>query len=375
MLNTLYLVLLLLAVTATLAWAVLAGALKVSPVASWRLAAVNLLLVLAVLMLRERAQGSWWSWLGPDLLSLAGFALGRDALGLLFKRRRPWRADLLVLALLSLGYLALPPDASSQRAYVLLYSAGGVWFFAALAWDVGRANAAAFGARAGWALALPFAAAAGFMGMRYLVALRHPGQLAQLPEPTLWAFVTLTLLLNVSLVACVLTRLLAVLRQRAEHDGLTGLMNRRAFETRLRYEQLRAQRQPPGFALIMIDLDHFKRINDEQGHAAGDEALAQTAARLRGQLREIDALARLGGEEFAVLLPATPLAGALQVAERLRATLAEEPMRLQGQPRAVTASFGVAHSERGEPDSLLQRADAALYRVKGSGRNAVAAAD
>ena len=126
---------------------------------------------------------------------------------------------------------------------------------------------------------------------------------------------------------------------------------------------------------MLIDLDHFKRINDELGHEAGDQALIETAKRLRGQLREIDALARLGGEEFVVLLPATPPAGAMLVAERLRAALAATPMRLTGRDWALSASLGVAHSDGGDSAQMLRRADEALYRVKVAGRNAVASGD
>ncbi|MFN4115339.1 MAG: diguanylate cyclase [Inhella sp.] len=363
------LVLMLLAGTATLGWAAMASVLRISPHASWRLAAANALLAAAVLLLLRRGEAnSLLHWPLPDLLSLSAFALARDAVRLLFKLGSSRRFDACALALLLFAYAGMAPGPTSLNAYILVYSLGAAWFLGWLAWDVSRANARTLGRRAGLALAAPFALATLFMLSRPLVVQR--GDAALLPVPTLWAFIELLLLLNISLVVCVMARLLQVMRLRAEQDSLTGLMNRRAFEARLRHEQLRLQRGGAGYALVLIDLDHFKRINDELGHQAGDQALMQTAVRLREGLREIDALARFGGEEFVVLLPATPQPAALQVAERLRNALAAQPMQLAGRDWTLTASLGVAHSDGG--GDLMQRADAALYRVKADGRNAVA---
>src|SRR5919106_4100001 len=113
-------------------------------------------------------------------------------------------------------------------------------------------------------------------------------------------------------------RLLAELRLAAATDPLTGLLNRRAFADRCRDELARARRTGEAFATLLIDVDHFKQINDRDGHAAGDEALVGLAAALTGELREIDTVARIGGDEFAVLLPATGVAAAHATAERLR---------------------------------------------------------
>jgi diguanylate cyclase (GGDEF)-like protein len=366
---TLNLVLMMLAGTATLGWSAMAGVLRISPRASWRLAAANALLAAAVLLLLRRGEvSSLLHWPLPDLLSLAAFALARDAVRLLFKQGSSRRFDASVLALLLFAYAGMEPGPASLNHYILVYSLGAAWFLGWLAWDVGVANASAFTRRAGIALAAPFALAALFMLSRPLLV--QQGDPALLPVPTLWAFIELLLLLNISLVVCVLARLLQVMRARAEQDGLTGLMNRRAFEARLRHEQQRLLRGGAGYALVLIDLDHFKRINDELGHAAGDQALVQSAERLRAGLREVDTLARLGGEEFIALLPATPLPAALQVAERLRAALAARPLRLADRDWAQTASLGVAHSDDG--DEPMQRADQALYRVKAGGRNGVA---
>ena len=156
------------------------------------------------------------------------------------------------------------------------------------------------------------------------------------------------------------------LRRLALHDSLTGAVNRRGFMDRLAQAQ---QHQPALLSLVMIDIDHFKRINDRHGHAAGDGVLREVAARLRRQMRGADLLGRLGGEEFALLLPATDLAGALAQAELARQALRREPMAIAG---TVTASFGVAQWDGSESAAdWLHRADLALYEAKRRGRDQV----
>ena len=163
----------------------------------------------------------------------------------------------------------------------------------------------------------------------------------------------------------------AALTEVAISDPLTGLHNRRSFEVRLTEEVERARRAGPPFALLLVDLDHFKQVNDRFGHQAGDQALQAVAAVLTKELRAVDLPARIGGEEFAVLLPNTAEHGALEAAERLRAAIAAQPILHQGATFTVTASIGVAwcpaHADTG--DGLLRVADQALYQAKRAGRN------
>ena len=132
-----------------------------------------------------------------------------------------------------------------------------------------------------------------------------------------------------------------------------------------------------GYALVLLDMDRFKRLNDTLGHAAGDAALKSLVALLRPCLREVDRFARLGGEEFCVLLPDTGIAGAALVAERMRTLLAEHPFAWEGQTWPLTASFGIAESslEDASAAEVLKRADQALYLAKGQGRNVVQAVE
>ncbi|HEV2147360.1 MAG TPA: sensor domain-containing diguanylate cyclase, partial [Longimicrobiaceae bacterium] len=166
------------------------------------------------------------------------------------------------------------------------------------------------------------------------------------------------------------------LDRRASEDALTGLPNRRSFEARLAAASSHFERYERPFSLLILDVDHFKRFNDTWGHEAGDRVLQHVAELVRASVREVDHPARLGGEEFVVLLPETPLMAAVEVAERVRKAIAGRPVVWHGRPLPVTASLGVAACPEsvGLPGELLAAADAALYRSKDTGRNRTTAA-
>ncbi len=167
-------------------------------------------------------------------------------------------------------------------------------------------------------------------------------------------------------------RQLEELARLAREDALTGLPNRRAFDDALARVVARAERSGAALAAVVLDVDHFKRVNDGHGHAAGDAVLAAVAARAAGALRAGDLLARVGGEEFAALLPGADLAAAAEAAERIRAAVGGTPIEAEGRALAVTVSLGCAALQRGEAGpALLARADARLYAAKAGGRNRV----
>jgi diguanylate cyclase (GGDEF)-like protein len=151
----------------------------------------------------------------------------------------------------------------------------------------------------------------------------------------------------------------------ATTDPLTSLANRRSFRDRLEAECARSVRAGAPLGLALVDLDHFKRVNDTHGHQAGDAVLRELALRLRRSARREDVVARVGGEEFAWLLPEADLDAAMEAAERLRRRIAEEPFPIVGR---ITASIGVATLDAG-PDELVRDADRALYRAKDAGRD------
>jgi diguanylate cyclase (GGDEF)-like protein len=160
-------------------------------------------------------------------------------------------------------------------------------------------------------------------------------------------------------------------------DPKTGLLNAIAWQREARVELTRASRTHTPLALAMLDIDHFKKVNDTYGHLAGDAVLATLAATMRGLLRDYDLIGRFGGEEFCILLPHTSAAEAEQTAERLRQKLAQLIVPTGVAPHSVslqvTVSIGVAvlESSRRDLDDLIAAADAALYRAKGEGRNCV----
>ena len=168
------------------------------------------------------------------------------------------------------------------------------------------------------------------------------------------------------------------LRMEASQDPLTGVLNRGALLKILVRDCARAEREGTPLATLMVDVDYFKKVNDNYGHSAGDAVLVGVANRMRDMLRPYDALARFGGEEFLLVLPACDAASAMSVAERVRAAVAEPPIMSESRSISVTCSIGVAAASNGHavsPAMLIEAADMALYRAKNAGRNRVVASD
>ncbi len=207
---------------------------------------------------------------------------------------------------------------------------------------------------------------------------RRSGALAELAQGinTMAARVGLTqeeLRHQVSLATAELRQQKEAAEQAARLDPLTHVLGRRGFTEAAEQEIQRCLRYHHPLSLIMIDIDHFKTINDTHGHAAGDAVLVGFAQLLTSEVREWDVVGRLGGEEFAVLLPSSGADQAVAVAERMRASVRNAQASVRGQPLQYSASFGVAEFQPRELtlDSLLARADAALYAAKRAGRDRV----
>jgi diguanylate cyclase (GGDEF)-like protein len=167
--------------------------------------------------------------------------------------------------------------------------------------------------------------------------------------------------------------LITQLQTSSNTDFLTGVLNRRAFFAQAAQQMGLSQRYGRGMAVVLFDIDHFKRINDTYGHQAGDVILRGVVQLVAGLLRKVDVLARYGGEEFIILLPEADLAQAGSAAEKLRAALEHADFEIEdGRRIKVSASFGAAALGNGEGlDELIKRADLALYRAKRIGRNRV----
>jgi len=167
--------------------------------------------------------------------------------------------------------------------------------------------------------------------------------------------------------------LIKELELQASRDTLTGLVNRRYLLAEANQQLQAAHHASQTLALLIIDLDHFKQINDQYGHLAGDEVLVAVVDALKRNLRTGDCLGRLGGEEFALLMPKTTQAEAVETAERLRQAAAAQQIKLQGQPLRQTVSIGIALLQKEDTSlsSLMHRADLAMYAAKTQGRNRV----
>jgi len=165
------------------------------------------------------------------------------------------------------------------------------------------------------------------------------------------------------------------LRYMATHDSLTGLLNRAEILDRLRREVNRCERERNHVGLLLVDIDHFKVVNDTLGHVAGDRVLSEVAARTRMALRSYDIIGRYGGEEFLVILPGCDSANSVRQAERLRGMVADQPIAGPDRPVRVSLSIGAVSRGPQSPldiNSMIRAADAALYRAKAAGRNRVA---
>jgi diguanylate cyclase (GGDEF)-like protein len=187
--------------------------------------------------------------------------------------------------------------------------------------------------------------------------------------------ITLLDVTDTSIYQSKLKNALARLDDSNNRDGLTGIYNRRYLEKSISQEFSRIKRHENTFSLLMLDLDNFKRINDERGHLAGDEVIRRVAETLTLCVREYDVAGRYGGEEFAVVLPQTGMKGAITVGERLRKAVENLTVAFDGHTIPVTVSIGIAEAQQNTPnyEQIIHQADIALYQSKRAGRNRVTA--
>ena len=295
-----------------------------------------------------------------------------------FGDRRDWRAHgLVALVALASSALGLDPAHGAQRVTVVSAVLAAQCFW--LAWDLRIAARRHFEVNFGAWLALPAALGGLVFTLRAARGLLDPATVvaavtanSNLNVGAAVLYLAIGLVFQLTLVGLVVARLVGRLHRASRHDALTGLLNRRATEEAVAAEIGRAKRLGESFSVLMIDVDHFKAVNDAGGHAAGDRVLQHLGAMFGTLLRDIDRAGRWGGEEFLVVLPGTPRAEAAALAERLRERVQARPMVWDDRPQPLTLSIGVAQWHGGEgADALVVRADAALYRAKEAGRNRV----
>lgn len=277
-----------------------------------------------------------------------------------------------------MAVVGLAPAQAVERTVVI--SAMMSWLMARAAIEVIRGGSAEFGGVAVAVIGSPLLLLGGVMALRAVLALTNPDtgavsitQAAHFNIVLLLTMVVISSMLHVALGFLVMRRMVLELQHLSSHDSLTRLLNRRAFESRLAQEVAASRRTGAPLGLLMVDIDHFKHINDRFGHHVGDTALRQTAQRLAQAARLNDVVARVGGEEFGVLLPATDAAGIRQSAERLRHAVGHEPLAFADGLHPVTVSVGASMllTQEADPEVVLRRADQALYRAKAEGRDRV----
>jgi diguanylate cyclase (GGDEF)-like protein len=334
---------------------------------------------LGLILLRGQAP-QWLSVGVGNALMLAAFVALRRGIQRLARLPASDREHGLLLGLGLLSALGTAVPGLNPLPAVLLAATSMAWTLLRGANEIRSAMAAELGRTpAAWCAAPMALLALVFLVRAVAAVLRPAGFQLYLQQPggigvaAGFAALVIMLLLHANLTALVLLRLVRRLQYQSDHDMLTGLLSRRPMEQLLLAEAQRQRRFGQPFALLSIDIDHFKRINDAHGHAAGDAVLKRVAEALRATARDMDSVARMGGEEFCVLLPGADTLGAQGVAERMLASVRGLHHPEIGAGLQTTVSIGLAVMETpGESIQALQRRlDQALYGAKAAGRDRI----
>jgi diguanylate cyclase (GGDEF)-like protein len=332
-----------------------------------------------VLMAQRGDDRSWLAFNGAALCWAAGLLMLWRGVAHHVAGPDRRRLQALLMAGLVVAHGWIGPAASMAEARVVLSYGANLLIVVLMVSDLRRPMATAYGRRGFVAVMLPAAIVGASFAVPLVRQLLSPGQPLELHRfddanlGVMLVFLISAAIFNFSFMALVIARLLSRLRELSDRDGLTGLYNRRAAEAGMQAQWKRWQRDRQPFALALVDLDHFKRINDQLGHPVGDEALAHAARVLQQAVRADDMVARFGGEEFIVLMPGANLAPAHALGERLCQRLRQQPLSAGDSVISITASVGVAEVVQPDADAIqvLRRADQALYRAKAAGRDRV----
>lgn len=350
-------------------------------IAHWSL--FMLLIGLGFLLAAERdGTYQWLPYVGGGILFVTGTAVQRRGIALFFRVEPDDREMAFLLGAFGLAMIACGPERANASWRVLLVYGTGAWMIGRAVQRVVPSAIAEFG-RAKLALAaLSGVLASAAFALRAVAQIfdwSHPLEMQSanvLNHGAMYGTMATAAMFNFAFMAMVTLRLVRQLRIQASQDPLTKLPNRRALEEDLQHAWQRFQGGDAGFAVLALDLDHFKRINDRYGHLAGDAILEQVAHRLRITVRDGDVVARTGGEEFVVLLPETDADKAQALAQRLIDAVRAQPFALPGVALPITVSIGLTQARRNDGAALhvMKRADEALYRAKSEGRDRLAAA-
>lgn len=373
----------LLAGVSAIAWLIMSRLMRIAPSASLRFSVANMLLIAGISILFFRQpDANLLFWQGSDLLILLAFVALKAGFLALFKRPSAIKADIILLLLWTLLALQVP-DNAKEHWLGLLFSAFAFISLSSSTLILYQASASSFKKRYAAAVAAPLAGISLLFILRFVSILfttQHSMPAVHQGKSQLyWAYLVFVLLVNITIFSSTLVRLVAKIRHLADRDQLTGLYNRFALNRKLaQLQQLHSRHQQP-YAVLLLDLDHFKQVNDQYGHLTGDKVLKHAATLLKQSIRNEDILGRFGGEEFLLLLPMTEQQAAEQVADKLIQLLRQQPLQLGDTAIALTTSIGIATAHANSPalssETMLQQADKALYHAKANGRDQVISFD
>lgn len=321
----------------------------------------------------------WASWNLGNAIGVAGLAAMREGVQN-FVGRRPSTALHLGLFVATAAVLQISLEVGTIRQGIIFDQLMCALLLWSSSWMMLRELPREFGLRITLLCAVPPTLFGVMQAVRAVASWYAPNQVGvSMIEPTVHntiiglVMMGIALLLNLGLLALVAARMVGQLRYLTRHDAMTRLLNRRAIDETLVAEVNQLDRRGGQLALIVVDIDHFKSINDRFGHPAGDLVLKEVARRLREVSRVVDHVARAGGEEFWILLPDTDRDGVAHVAQRILLSLRDSPVAVAGQALQITASIGVALAQGDSrlARTLIQRADGAMYRAKEAGRNRI----
>lgn len=349
---------------------------------AWYWGLFNLLVGAGMLLAWSRDDSrSWAAYVGSSLCFVTAFMAGWRGAVAGFDTAQHTRSQAIILGTFYLALVLIGPSLERAPLRVVVTYAGCALMITLGTYQTAPLVSEEFQVK--WSKLLRISALAGalLLGGRAVQQLLHPNVQLEITNgdtgpngQLLLGLLIAASVFNFTCLALLVLRHLRRLRELTHCDPLTGLLNRRAFEEAAQREWARRERQPVPLAVAAFDLDHFKSVNDSHGHSAGDLVLVRAAQVLRGLSREIDLVARWGGEEFVVVMPGTTMGSALAAAERLRKALsAESIIASDGTALYVTTSIGLAMADDGDTDvhATLRRADDALYQAKHEGRDRV----
>ncbi|GGB71498.1 GGDEF domain-containing protein [Shewanella inventionis] len=370
----------LIGTSCTIAWAIYAGVFKIAPNASWRFALANICTVSGVLLYTQRTDSiSYLYWFIADMAVLLGFALVRWGCQHLFKQTTSYLFDLVLLASCALLMLLVPPSLDYAVYLVIVMSITAAILISLTGLDNAKASKKHMSMSNAILINVPFLIMGALFVIRAMALFYSPEDLANLSAAdklnspmVMWSYIILLLLTNLVLYGNALTRLVFKVSRLVNKDHLTGLWNRHALLDKLDEVDALWQRNGSAYSLLVLDVDHFKQVNDTYGHMAGDAVLKHTAMLMQHSLRKIDFICRYGGEEFLIILPSTNHEEAMFVAKKIQSQINNTSVKWKHHEIAITLSIGTATCKNHiSVEQLLQLADEAMYLAKNAGRNTI----